>query len=442
MSMNLRVFSSFLLITLLSSACAQNLEGTGAAGSTITISAIVNSPTSAITDSPSPSITPSPSATFPASPSPTGTPALVSTFTPPPTLTLPSPQAARKIYPSCHPVEVPFDPFSFPNPPASPIPSPSLRSLASARGLWLGTAVDGGHLFEAPYAELVRSQFNLLTPENAMKWQRLQPQRGVYDFREADALVAFAEQNGMAVYGHPLVWHLQLPDWVLQGKYSRAIWIQILCSHVKTVVNHYRGRILVWNVVNEAMANEGFLYDNIWLTRIGPEYIDMAFQWAHEADPQAILAYNDHSAEGLNPKSNAIYSMIKTMVENGVPIHAVGLQMHISLINPPSHQDLTANMHRLANLGLQAHITEMDVRIQYGKGTRDEKLALQAEIYHDILSVCLEQPNCRFFSTWGASDQHSWIPGITGRPDAPLLFDEQGQAKPAYEAFIELLSQP
>ncbi|OGO28464.1 MAG: hypothetical protein A2Z16_09310 [Chloroflexi bacterium RBG_16_54_18] len=337
---------------------------------------------------------------------------------------------------------MPFDPFSFPAQFASPTLEPSLRSLASARGLWLGTAADGGHLFEIPYAELIGSQFNLLTPENAMKWERVQPARGVYDFREADALVTFAEQNGMAVYGHVLVWHLQLPDWVLQGEHSREIWIQILCSHVKTVVNHFRGRILVWNVVNEAMANEGYLYDNIWLTRIGPDYLDMAFQWAHEADPQAILAYNDHSAEGLNPKSNAIYSMVKTMVENGVPIHAVGLQMHISLINAPSHQDLAANIQRLANLGLQTHITEMDVRIQYGKGTRTEKLALQAEIYRDILSVCLEQPNCRFFSTWGASDLHSWIPGITGRPDAPLLFDEQGQPKPAYEALIELLSQP
>lgn len=297
-------------------------------------------------------------------------------------------------------------------------------------------------MFDTPYAHLVSSQFNMLAPENAMKWYRVHPERDKYDFREADALVQFAEQNGMAVYGHALVWHLQLPEWIMQGNYSREIWIQILCSHVKTVVNHFRGRVLAWDVVNEAMANEGVLYDNIWLSRIGPEYIDMAFQWAHEADPQAILVYNDHSAEGINPKSDAIYSMVKKMVENGVPIHAVGLQTHIHLKNSPTNEELAANMHRLANLGLQAHITEMDVRIQYGNETHEEKLALQAEIYRQILTVCLEQPNCRIFSTWGASDRYSWIPGYTGRPDAPLLFDESEQSKPAYFSVYEVLSQP
>lgn len=168
----------------------------------------------------------------------------------------------------------------------------------------------------------------------------------------------------------------------------------------------------------------------------------MAFQWAHEADPEAILVYNDHSAEGMNPKSQAIYMLVKNLVEQGVPIHAVGLQMHINLFNPPSATDLATNMQRLAKLGLQAHITEMDVRIQYGKQSVEEKLTLQAGIYSDIMTVCLQQPNCRFFSTWGASDRYSWIPGITGKPDAPLLFDESGLPKPAYYALIEALTQP
>lgn len=362
--------------------------------------------------------------------------------TPPPAPTLLAPLTTMQRYPSCHPVEVPIEPYGFPDQPGDPAESPTLRSLADARGLWLGTALDGGALFNIPYAQLISQQFNLLAPENAMKWERVQPAPDRFDFREADALVSFAEKHQMSVYGHALVWHHQLPEWIAQGNYSRERWIQILCRHVKTVVHHFRGRVLAWDVVNEAMADEGSLYQNLWLEKIGPDYIPMAFQWAHEADPEAILVYNDHSAEGMNPKSQAIYMLVKNLVEQGVPIHAVGLQMHINLFNPPSATDLATNMQRLAKLGLQAHITEMDVRIQYGKQSVEEKLTLQAGIYSDIMTVCLQQPNCRFFSTWGASDRYSWIPGITGKPDAPLLFDESGLPKPAYYALIEALTQP
>lgn len=431
-----------LSATLLSSACGPGQERVKTINPPPSPAQFSPLPTQHPSTTPTPTFTPLPSPAYSATPSLSVTPNLVLSLTPPPTVTLLPPRTAKQKYPSCHPLEVPFKPYSFPDLPPSPVEGLAIRSLAAARGLWFGTAADGGALFNAPYAQLISSQFNLLTAENAMKWSRVQPEKDIFDFREADALVLFAEQHQMAMRGHTLVWHHQLPDWITQGTYSRERWIQILCRHVKTVVHHFQGRILAWDVVNEAMANEGVLYDNLWLEKIGPDYIPMAFQWAHEADPQAILVYNDHSAEGMNPKSQAIYLLVKDLIERGIPIHAVGLQMHINLFNSPSVSELAANIQRLAALGLQAHITEMDLRIQYGGQTMEEKLALQAKIYQDILSTCLQQPNCRFFSTWGASDQYSWIPGITGHPDAPLLFDEAGKPKPAFYAVLDALSQP
>ncbi len=180
--------------------------------------------------------------------------------------------------------------------------------------------------------------------------------------------------------------------------------------------------------------------NTFWLQKIGPEYIELAFRWAHEADPQALLFYNDYNNEGLNPKSDAIYRLVQDLRSRGVPIHGVGLQMHLRVDLPPDTQAVAANMERLAQLGLQVHITEIDVRIQNGSGSTEERLRAQAQIYRDMLSVCLNATNCPAFVTWGVSDQYSWIPGFTGNPDAPLLFDASFQPKPAYNALVELLS--
>jgi endo-1,4-beta-xylanase len=168
----------------------------------------------------------------------------------------------------------------------------------------------------------------------------------------------------------------------------------------------------------------------------------MAFQWAHEADPQALLFYNDNGAEGLNSKSQAIYSMVQRMQELGIPIHGVGFQMHVWIDGPPTPQDLHANMQRLAALGLLVQITEMDVRTQYSRDTLSVKETSQAEMYRRIFSVCLEERNCTAFTTWGLTDRFSWIPGYTGKADFPLLFDQEGLPKPAYYALLDSLQSP
>ncbi|AOX04366.1 hypothetical protein BJP34_17445 [Moorena producens PAL-8-15-08-1] len=316
----------------------------------------------------------------------------------------------------------------------------TLRSLTKERGISIGTAVQAKPLEEDDtYQEVLAREFNLVTPENAMKFGRLHPKRDRYDFTNPSTIVNFAQANQMQVYGHTLVWHNSLPDWLKKKEWSRQELIDILREHIYTVVSRFRGQILVWDVVNEAIENDGSLRKTIWLKGIGPEYIEMAFRWAHQADPQAKLFYNDYKGEELGKKSNAIYALVKDLQQRGVPIHGVGFQMHTSIKRPFNPKKVAANIKRLGELGLEVRITEMDVQIYDGKGTTEEKLAAQAEVYRDILRVCLDAPNCKSFATWGLSDNYSWIPYFFDRPDSPLLFDESYRPKPAYDALVEEL---
>ncbi len=292
---------------------------------------------------------------------------------------------------------------------------------------------------DAEYAGVLRREFGMMTPENAMKFGPLRPTRHAFDFEAADALVDFAAAHDMAVRGHTLVWHNQLPEWLTdtsEAAWSREQLVEILEEHVATVVEHYRGKVVAWDVVNEAVEEDA-LRDNIWLRTIGPEYIAMAFEAAHEADPEALLFYNDYGAEGLGPKSDAVYALVEGLVEDGVPIHGVGFQMHVSTEWAPSAQDVAANMKRLADLGLEGHITEMDVRMPLPP--TEEKLSQQARVYERMLNVCLDASNCSAFVTWGVTDRYSWIPDVFEGEGAALLFDEQYAPKPAYDALQNAL---
>lgn len=320
---------------------------------------------------------------------------------------------------------------------------PPLRQLAEKHNLLVGVAVAPSWLEDSQYADLLTREFNSVTPENAMKMEVIQPQAGKFDFSEGDAIVEFARQNGMKVRGHTLVWGNQLPTWVLEANLSRDEWIEVLRQHITTVVSHYKGvnndgTVFAWDVVNEAIGLQGELFDNFWLQKIGPEYIALAFEFAHQADPDALLFYNDNGGEGLNAKSQGIYNLVKGLLDAGVPIHGVGLQMHTAPGVAPSGQELVANIRRLGELGLIVHITEMDVRTQYSSAPLEKKLQDQALVYRQVMEACLVSPNCTGFYTWGLTDRYSWIPGLTGKPDFPLLFDEQYQPKPALDALIEL----
>lgn len=321
---------------------------------------------------------------------------------------------------------------------AAPAAADTLRNLAAEAGLRVGTAVDVVPLREdAAYARLVAREFDLVTPENAMKFSVIQPERGRFDFSQADALVEFAAAHDMAVNGHVLVWHQQLPAWLEHGGFGRDALIAILRAHIRTVVGRYRGRVVSWDVAAEAVDEQGKLRETFWSRGIGPDYLTLAFQWTHEADPGAELRYNDYGGEGLSAKSDGIFMLMSALRTAGAPLHGVGLQMHVSVDDAPKPADVRANLRRLAAIGLATHITEMDVQLTLPADR--SALKRQALVYRDTLRACLDVPTCRSFSTWGATDRYSWIPAFfPGRGDA-LLFDVDGEPKPAHASVVRVL---
>ncbi len=328
--------------------------------------------------------------------------------------------------------------------PASPT---TLRDLAAKLKFHVGAAVAARKLSDPAYADTVSQQFNILTPENEAKFCSIENPQGMFDFRPFDTIVDFAQKNNIVIRGHNLVWHECLPAWVTSSNFTQQEAIQALRDHIYTEVGRYKGRVAMWDVVNEAMSDGGSgLRVTPWRTLIGDNYIELAFRFAHEADPDALLFYNDYNGEGLTAKSDAIYAMVKGLVADGVPINGVGIQMHISIndVAPGKRddpQDIAKNMERLGALGLQVQVTEMDVKFD-GKPT-DDILKQQAVDYRQIMQTCLDSKFCTAFVVWGVSDKDSWLRQAqrSNNPDvAPLLFDEKYQPKPAYFALQDLLA--
>ncbi|MDQ3573803.1 MAG: endo-1,4-beta-xylanase [Actinomycetota bacterium] len=314
--------------------------------------------------------------------------------------------------------------------------SEPLRELGPRRQLLIGAAAEPQLLSEAPYAGTLSREFGALTPRKAMKWEQIHPERHGYDFTRADILVDFAERNAMQVRGHPLVWHMQNPPWLYQMPGGRDEFLALLREHIFTVVGRYRGRVAQWDVVNEAVDASGNLGNTIWLQKIGPDYIEKAFQWAHEADPSARLYYNEFAAEGTGAKSDGVYNLVRDLRARGVPVHGVGLQMHITPSVPAGLDD---NLARLQALGLDLAITEMDVRLRLPPTEAD--LQAQAAAYHKVVSSCLAVAACRTFATWGFTDKYSWIPETFPGYGAALPFDENYNPKPAYHAIQRALAE-
>jgi endo-1,4-beta-xylanase len=263
-----------------------------------------------------------------------------------------------------------------------------------------------------------------------MKWGQIERQQGERSYGPADEIVAFAGARGIRVKGHALVWHGDSPAW-LPGLSSADV-RAALEDHVRTTVGRYRGRVAAWDVVNEAVADDrAGLRDTVYLQKLGPGYIEEAFWLAREADPDALLIYNDYGAEGLNRKSDVVYELVRDLVRRGVPIGGVGLQMHLDAASRPSTADIARNVRRLAELGLLVNLSEMDVRVARLQGDATARLEEQRRVYHDVIAVCVADPGCDAVTFWGFTDRHSWIDQFFG-PDDPLLFDESYRAKPAY----------
>lgn len=309
---------------------------------------------------------------------------------------------------------------------------PALRQLAAPHGLALGTAVNLAALAEDDvYREWVATQFDSVTAENAMKWEALEPTRGHYEWGPADALVAFARANGQGVRGHTLVWHNQNPAWLADVPADELG--AVLKAHVQTTMRHFRGHVRQWDVVNEVVEEDGTLRDTVWLRALGPGYIADAFRWAHEADPDALLFYNDYDIEDVNAKSDGVYDLVRELKRQDVPIHGVGVQGHCSVEQPPT--TLAENLGRFDALGVHTAVTEADVRMAMPPDPA--KLRAQADVYRSLLRACLLTPGCLSFTVWGYADRYSWVPGWFEGAGAACILDENFAAKPAHRALRE-----
>lgn len=340
---------------------------------------------------------------------------------------------------------------------------PSLKALAELQGIFMGSEVLlDTYTVEPQYAQMVTYHYNLW-PAPRMGFENFHPSQDRYDFCYGDLFTRIAADNGAMVQGNHLIWWGQMGDWMARPnataaeitagngtRFSTEEWRTIFTDYIKTVVERYKGQVRTWSVVNEAIRDPGetaqvapgMLRDTQWLAGVGPDYIDLAFQTAHEADPDALLFYNEYNADGLGGKSDAVYELVKGMLERGIPIDGVGLQMHIKLENHPTLEDIAANIQRLTDLGLKVQITEMDISIKDAPGSMEQKLTRQAQLYKDILTICLQNPKCDAFITWGFTDKYSWLTGYTITPnEAPLIFDTNYLPKPAFNAIVEALRE-
>jgi endo-1,4-beta-xylanase len=314
----------------------------------------------------------------------------------------------------------------------------TLRAAAGDR--LIGTAVDLPQLDTDPeYAAILAREFNSVTPENALKWERVEPARGHYDFAAADEIVAFAQAHDQKIRGHTLVWHSQLPTWLSGGTFTPSQLSDILQSHIALEMGRYKGKIHAWDVVNEPFAEDGTLRDNIWRNGLGSGYIADAFRWARGADPTAKLYINDFNIEGINPKSDAMYELVKSLKAQGVPIDGVGIQGHLSL-QSPFPAGMVDNIRRFADLGVEVAITELDVRVSMPPTAAH--LTAQAEYYGQAVAACVAVSACVSITVWEYTDKYSWVPAFFAGEGAACIYDEKLAPKPAYEAVRDALAAP
>lgn len=330
----------------------------------------------------------------------------------------------------------------------------SLRARAAdvGRPFDVGAALaENPLLTDARYRALAGSQFSMLTPENAFKPQFLHPRRGVYDFRDADLLVRFARANGMKVHAHTLVWHEALPNWMRENDDPEEV-RRTMLRHIAMVAGHFKGKVAEWDVVNEPMSDDEKSYTNgdlglrseqsPWFEAMGEEYIDEAFRAAHRADPKARLFLNEYGVEEEGERWDALYDLVKRLKERGVPIDGVGFQNHEyapgDRIDPETFR---SHVRDLAELGVQARVSEMDVPI--GEDEEDGRQT-QADEMAGKLRVCLEEPNCTSFSTWGITDRYGSTADTKIYPPRTadsLPWDAALRPKLAYKRLLETLDE-
>lgn len=335
----------------------------------------------------------------------------------------------------------------------------------------IGTAFNESQILgrDSLSAQLMKKHFNAITPENCMKWEKIHPEPGRYDFELADRFVELGMENRMHMTGHVLVWHSQTPGWVFlddDGNLAtRDTLLMRMREHIHTVVGRYRGRIESWDVVNEAIEDDGTIRNSLWYRIIGEDFIEKAFTYAKEADPEAQLIYNDYSMH--NPgRREGVVRMVKALQNAGVTVDGIGMQAHYRL-NEPSLEDIGASITAFCQLGVKVMITELDITVlpvpedyigadvskrfemdewldPYTEGLPDSVQNVLASRYRDLFTLFNDHSECiERVTFWGVHDGISWKNNwpVPGRTNYPLLFDREGKPKPAFRAVIRIASE-
>ena len=323
----------------------------------------------------------------------------------------------------------------------------TIRDLAKERGRFIGTILNSewfNDAIEPEFEEIHKTQFNVVVAENEMKFDATEPRENEFNFTKGDKMVEYAQANGLRVRGHALAWHSQVPGWVNNYSGQKEKLLSVLKNHIDNVVGHWKGKIAEWDVVNEAI-NDDYNHDwrstgSVWYEGIGPEFLDSAFVWAHAADPDAELCYNDYAVEwGINEGSKAgfVLEQVKRWKANGIPITCVGTQTHIEIAHETTPQNVRAFAKALAELDVTLNITELD--IGFPKGSAGKLTAAdyekQGHLYRQFMDVFLEEPNMGEFVIWGLTDAHSWLDEQQGKTEG-LLYDKQYKPKPAYDSIM------
>lgn len=332
---------------------------------------------------------------------------------------------------------------------------------------YIGTALNADQILQKDPAvdSLIQTHFNAIVAENCMKAERIHPEPGVYNWELADAFVDYGVQHNMHITGHTLAWHSQTPDWYFQDEQgndlSREAMIERMRDHITTIMQRYQGKVAGWDVVNEAILDNGEMRPSKFYQIIGPDWVEIAFQIAAEADPEADLYYNDYNLSNL-AKGKAVYEMVKAMQAKGIRVDGIGMQGHVN-VDRPSLADFEENLLLFSELG-QVMITELDVTVlpwPTGRVTADvsetaeyqEKMNPFPNGLTDSMSLALNDRFVALFelfmkhqdkitrvTTWGVNDAQTWRNNwpIRGRSDYPLLFNRDNSAKPAVERIIQL----
>ena len=333
---------------------------------------------------------------------------------------------------------------------SNPAQAPS-ATLQSTAPFPMGAAINSPNLKNKYlYVLTLSTEYNSVSTDYELKFDWIEPQQGQFNYADGDYIIAFATQHHMRVHAHNFIWHQALPDWVLNFVGDSLAWENLFKTHIQTEAAHYKGLVSSWDVVNEAIRDDDGTLRNrdvnpgdgsIWRRHLGPDYIARAFQYAHAADPGALLFYNDYGQEWGGVKLDSMIALVTNLKNRGIPIAGIGMQMHIDI--NADNAGITAALQKLAATGLKVHISELDISVNPNNNPNilfsDSLQFVQSAKYQFIAKTyraVVPAPQQYGITTWEFSDADSWIPSFFNRKDWPLPFDANYQKKQAYNGLL------